>query len=335
PDALQLHQWLDMSQDQVVIMEVSSHGIDQERTSGIDFDFAIFTNLTHDHLDYHHSLERYFATKARLFQQIKGQGEAVVFSGNSWGRKLSEQLLTSRTPVRTYGNSLDDFIRISRVVSESPLEFEICEDQHNFYRVKLPLSGLYNAHNALAAWTTARRIGVDTKSIIQAFRTFPGVPGRFEVYAHPAGAECIVDYAHTPDGFNHFLKTLQTRKTGRLIHLFGFRGNSDPSKRESMLNITSGISDIVILTLDDTKGVNATELIKEIKTMIKQRSNGCLYFIEDRTKAIEWAWDQARQGDCIAITGKGHENYENQFELPCRSDRETLNYLFQQYSSNA
>ncbi|WP_087071495.1 glutamate ligase domain-containing protein [Paenibacillus bovis] len=126
--------------------------------------------------------------------------------------------------------------------------------------------------------------------MIQAFRTFPGIPGRFEVYAHPAGAECIVDYAHIPDGFNHFLKTLQTRKMGRLIHLFGFRGNSDPSKRESMLNITTGISGIVILTLDDTKGVNATDLIKEMKSMIEQRSKGCLYFIEDRTKAIEWAW---------------------------------------------
>ncbi|WP_410511249.1 UDP-N-acetylmuramoyl-L-alanyl-D-glutamate--2,6-diaminopimelate ligase [Paenibacillus sp. BR2-3] len=326
PDALQLQQWLDYSHDQVVIMEVSSHGIDQERIGAIGYDFTVFTNLTHDHLDYHHTLEEYFETKARLFKQMKSYGEAIVSSGCEWGKRLSDQLLTEGSPVHTFGEATLDQLQITRVISASPLEFDIQNGQEN-YTVSLPLSGVYNAWNASAAWLTARRMGVNPLTIQKALETFPGVPGRFEMYKHPRGAECIIDYAHTPDGLLQFLKTVRGLTDQRIIHIFGFRGNGDQSKRQPMFDISTGLSDLIILTLDDLKGAIADELLTELREMASPYGLDTCVVIEDRTKAIEFAWELARSGDIVVITGKGTEAYDQSFALPCTSDRETIKYL--------
>lgn len=327
PDTLQLQKWLDLSRDQVVIMEVSSHGIDQ--VGAMEFDYTVFTNLTHDHLDYHHTLEQYFATKARLFKQMKKNGEAIISSHCRWGQKLREQLLTDSKPVFTFGSSQADAARITQVKNESPLRFDVYGDRQSTYTVEMTISGMYNALNAAAAWQTARRMGVDADTIVKALRTFPGVPGRFEVYHHPAGAECIIDYAHTPDGLHQFLKTVRAHTSRRLIHIFGFRGNGDRSKRKPILDISSNLSDLTILTLDDLKGADEDQLWNELRSMADLQTKEGILVIRDRTKAIEFAWNQAQLGDRITITGKGNETYESEFMLPCTSDRETIEYLLQ------
>ncbi|MCL6606226.1 MAG: UDP-N-acetylmuramoyl-L-alanyl-D-glutamate--2,6-diaminopimelate ligase [Paenibacillus sp.] len=326
PDALQLQQWLDYSHDQVVIMEVSSHGIDQERIGAISYDFTVFTNLTHDHLDYHHTLEKYFETKARLFKQMKSHGEAIVSSRDRWGRRLSDQLLTEGTHVHTFGEATLDQLKITRVISASPLEFAIQDGQEN-YTISLPIPGVYNAWNASAAWLTARRMGINPQSIQKSLENFPGVPGRFEMYKHPLGAKFIIDYAHTPDGLLQFLKTVRELTDQRIIHIFGFRGNGDRSKRQPMFDISAGMSDLIILTLDDFKGAIVDDLLTELRDMAHSYGVETCIVIEDRTKAIEFAWELARSGDIVAITGKGTEAYDQSFALPCTSDRETINYL--------
>lgn len=326
PDALQLQQLLDQSRDRAVIMEVSSHGIDQERIGATRFDYAVFTNLSHDHLNYHKTMDDYFKAKARLFGQLKEQGEAVINSHCEWGARLIDQLLALDKNVQAFGESEWNELELVRVISEFPLKFVIREGGEH-HEITLPLPGVYNAWNAAAAWLTARRMGVEPFTIKQALQTFPGVPGRFEIYRHPAGARFIVDYAHTPDGFQQFLRTLSTLQPKRIIHVFGFRGNGDPSKRGQMLEISTAWSDLIILTLDNLAGVEADHLLEEMGILADRYGRDRIVLIQDRTKAIEYAWQQAGADDVVAITGKGHEAYERNFALPAASDRETVQYL--------
>ncbi|WP_167747027.1 UDP-N-acetylmuramoyl-L-alanyl-D-glutamate--2,6-diaminopimelate ligase [Cohnella luojiensis] len=326
PDALQLQQLLYQSQDQVVIMEVSSHGIDQDRIHGIEYDLALFTNLSHDHLNYHKTLEDYFQTKARLFTQMKRNGVAIITSRCNWGKRLIDQLLTKKSSVKTFGDSDRDQIELIVVKSESPLKVEIREgDKH--YIVSTSLEGIYNFWNVAAAWLTARQIGIKAAIIQNALQSFPGVPGRYEVYSHPNGAQFIIDYAHTPDGFFQFLRTLHARKPSRVIHIFGFRGNGDPTKRHVMLEISAAWSDRIILTQDDLNDVEPESILEQLHGFANDFEGKHCMVIEDRTKAIEYVWEQVGKGDLVAITGKGIETYDQYFALPCKSDRDTIQYL--------
>ncbi|WP_036581947.1 UDP-N-acetylmuramoyl-L-alanyl-D-glutamate--2,6-diaminopimelate ligase [Paenibacillus darwinianus] len=326
PDALQLQQWLNQSRDQAVIMEVSSHGIDQDRVGATKFDYAVFTNLSYDHLNYHKTMGEYFQTKARLFGLLKEQGEAVINSGCEWGARLIDQLTTLEKNVHTFGESIRDDVEFVRVISEFPFRFVIREGSEH-HEIAMPIPGVYNAWNAAAAWLTARRIGVDASVIKEAIATFPGVAGRFEIYRHPAGARFVVDYAHTPDGFQQFLRTLHSLKPKRIIHVFGFRGNGDPSKRGLMLEISQAWSDLIILTLDNLSGMDGNLLLEETAKLADRYGGERIVVIKDRTKAIEYAWQEAGPDDWVAVTGKGHETYDQSFAFPSVTDRETIQYL--------
>lgn len=326
PDVLQLQKWLKESRDQVFIMEVSSHGIDQHRVSGISYDYAVFTNLSHDHLDYHKTMADYFYTKAQLFKQMKRNGEAIINSRGEWGARLLDHLMTEDRTVFSYGETVRDHLEIVQMQSEYPLQFQLREGDH-YYDAAMSLPGSYNAWNTAAAWLTARRMGIPPSVIKRALVTFTGVPGRFEVFSHPKGAQFIVDYAHTPDGFAQFLQTLHQRRKTRIIHIFGFRGNGDPSKRRLMFANSAARSDLIILTLDDLKGMNAKSNVKELQKFADEEGLDRCIVIEDRTKAIEYAWHHAENGDLVAITGKGREVYEQKFRLPTRTDIDTLQYL--------
>lgn len=326
PDALQLQKWLSESKDEVVVMEVSSHGIHQKRILGITFDFAIFTNLTHDHLDYHGTLEDYYLTKQQLFNHLKTNGEAIISSQGRWSNRLIDHLITGQKTIRTFGESEEDTLQILPRASAGTDEYQI-RYGGQVTTMKMPLPGIYNAWNVAAAWLTGLRMGIKNDVIQQSIARFPGAPGRFETTAHPIGAQFIVDYAHTPDGFEQFLKTLNAQKQNRIIHIFGFRGNGDPSKRSTMLGISNSLSDEVILTLDNLGGKTRDSLLLEMQEMINTSGETKCKLIEDRTKAIEYAWNNAQKGDQIAITGKGSESYDQPFELPSRTDPETLHYL--------
>ncbi|CAM4398508.1 UDP-N-acetylmuramoyl-L-alanyl-D-glutamate--2,6-diaminopimelate ligase [Paenibacillus alkaliterrae] len=328
PDALQLQKWLSESEDQVVIMEVSSHGIEQDRVFETEYDFVVFTNLSHDHLDYHGSLENYYLTKERLFNQLKTNGEAITTSIGRWGKRLIDHLITQNKVVYSFGDSKEDMLEITPIQSESSLYFQVREGIRLF-DVKMPLPGAYNAWNVAVAWLTAHRMGIESAVIQQALGHFPGVSGRFEVFPHPTGAQFIVDYAHTPDGFEQFLRTLHERRQNRLIHIFGFRGNGDPSKRSMMLDISSRWSDEIILTMDNLNGSDRESMLMELQLLINQFGKKKCTIIDDRTKAIEYAWQKAGKGDQIAITGKGREAYDQPFALPSMTDPDTLHYLLQ------
>ncbi|MEF7440637.1 UDP-N-acetylmuramoyl-L-alanyl-D-glutamate--2,6-diaminopimelate ligase [Paenibacillus lautus] len=326
PDSLQLNKWLNQSDDQVVIMEVSSHGIDQERIAFIEYDYAVFTNLSHDHLDYHHTLEDYFGTKARLFTQIKQNGESIISSHNDWGKRLIDLLTTNKMRVHTFGKSVNDDVQLTNIESEFPLTFQL-KQRGTHYKQVLPIPGIYNAWNAVAAWLTASRMGIEPEVIQKALRTFAGVPGRFEIFKHPSGAELIVDYAHTPDGFHQFLRTIHSRTNNRVIHIFGFRGNGDPTKRKEMIRISVENNDMIVLTLDDLKGANKKEMLMEMRSLVSNYGKSKCLIIDDRTEAIEYVLKEAKKGDVVIITGKGRECYEQEFAIPSKSDIETIEYL--------
>lgn len=329
PDAVQLQKWLQDSRDPVVVMEVSSHGLQQERVSGTGFDYAIFTNLSHEHLDYHRNLYEYFQVKASLFKRLKSGGEAVVNSHCEWGKRLIDLLMTEQMTVSTYGENLIDRVQLLGIDDGCHSVFRIREGT-NEYTVRLSVPGLHNVWNAMAAFLTARRMGVDASTIQRALRSFPGVPGRFEQYDHPLGARFIVDYAHTPDGLRHCLRTAKACEARRLVHIFGFRGNRDVSKRKEMVRISANLSDRVILTLDDLNSVKTEDMLRQLKKLGDSYGSGKCIVIEDRTKAIQHVWQEAKEGDRVVITGKGPECYQQTFALPCQTDQKTILYLMKQ-----
>ncbi|MBN2981803.1 glutamate ligase domain-containing protein [Cohnella algarum] len=277
------------------------------------------------------TMEDYFQTKARLFTQMKPNGKSIVRTGDQWGNRLADQLLTSGDQVFTYGETVQDQAQLLKVDSLSPLRFSLRVGD-KLYHANMGMPGIYNAWNATAAWLTADSAGIDSSLIQRALRDFPGVPGRFEVYDHPRGAQFIVDYAHTPDGLDQFLETLNALKSNRIIHIFGFRGNGDPSKRRIMLAHSLKWSDTILLTLDDLKGIDPRKHLEELRALAAEAGRGRCIVMEDRTQAIAFAWHHVQKGDFVAITGKGREPYEQTFALPSASDSETIQYLLRNES---
>lgn len=321
-DSVSLHRWIYESRDPYMILEVSSHGLSQHRVDSICFDYAIFTNLTQDHLDYHASMSNYYQSKTSLFNLLRPTGVAIINSSCPWGRKLIEQLRNEDRAVVTYGQS--DGNAIELIAFEDTLEptFQIREDGQ-IYSLQLAIPGSHNVYNAMAAITTARQLAIPMSVIAKALASFSGVPGRFETYRHPNGATVIIDYAHTPDGLRQCLHTTHIFKPDRLIHIFGFRGKRDETKWEKMMELSKYYCDETILTLDDLNGVASEEMLG----LYKRYTHATTKTNEDRTMAISEAWEQIGPGDCVVISGKGSEAYQQAFALPTHSDPHTIEYL--------
>ncbi|MBD8068198.1 UDP-N-acetylmuramoyl-L-alanyl-D-glutamate--2,6-diaminopimelate ligase [Bacillus sp. PS06] len=324
PDPILLQKLLVESTDEVIIMEVSSHGLDQNRVCGLKFDIGIFTNLSHDHLDYHSDLDSYFLVKSKLFTLLKSEGEAIIGTYSSWGKKLQEKLNLPSSRIFSFGtDAQDDYELIEWNQGNHRCIIRDFTEKQSFLQ---PIPGLHNVWNTLGAYSVARRLKIEAKDIQEALLTFPGVPGRFETYSYAERPTVVVDYAHTPDGLDHTLKTAKSQHHSQLFHIFGFRGNRDHSKRETMLQISVFYSDFVILTLDDLNNEDYESLVKEMKRMASNIGNN-IKIIPDRTLAIEYAWKNASEKDLIIITGKGPETYKQEFVYPCNSDKETIDYL--------
>lgn len=319
-DALQLQKELSRSQDDIVIMEVSSHALSQYRVKGISYDYALFTNLDHDHLDYHKDMDDYFSVKAQLFTQLKPDGVAVINTNNKWGSKLEKRLCGTNDQIFCVGNKESDLY----IQQNKTGDIQFVYKNKEIYPIRLSIKGKHNIQNAALAFLTARNMGVPGEVIINALQSFPGVPGRFEVVNHPTGAQLVVDYAHTCDAFAQCLKTGREMGAKRIIHIFGFRGNRDVTKRRGMVEISEKHSDLCILTLDDLGTESFEEMIEALHDL-KPAAKGKV--IPDRTLAIEYAWKIAKDGDWIFITGKGNEVYKNTYLLPTNSDIDTLTYL--------
>lgn len=326
PDAVELQRMLSMSRDENVVMEVSSHGLHQKRVEGMEFNYAVFTNLSHDHLDYHKDIDSYFETKYQLFKKLKPGGEAIVNSSCPWGKRLIRKLKGDGVAVYTFGEDVEDDLQLISI-NATTKQIKVRADGET-WQFRLSMPGIYNVENSLAATLIALRMGLRKHQIKKAFKTFKGVPGRFEMYQHSSGVSLVVDYAHTPEGLESFLKSLNHSKPNKTFHVFGFRGDGDASKRQAMMETSVRFSDVVILTFDDLNGVSSIEMEKTLTQLGILWGGNKTIIIPDRTRAIEYAWNKAKSGDLIAITGKGPEPYKDRFALPSANDSETIQFLF-------
>ncbi|HSJ38476.1 MAG TPA: UDP-N-acetylmuramoyl-L-alanyl-D-glutamate--2,6-diaminopimelate ligase [Planococcus sp. (in: firmicutes)] len=326
PSSLILQQLLSLSNDEAVVMEVSSHGLTQHRVEGIEFDVCLFTNLHHEHLDYHGSMDSYFAAKSILFDHLKPGGTAIVNIDDEWGKKLNRNLLDKGLNVCSIGRSSDSSLHIRSLDMEhSAVHFGDPEETI----LQSPMAGIHNMYNSMMAYASAISVGVEKDDVLRTIGKFQGVEGRFEISKTPKGAVVIVDYAHTPDAVYHCLTTAKESGAKKITHIFGFRGDRDTTKRKEMIEITSRLSDQFILTTDDLNSVSAEEMRGLSSELIERYGNNKGAVEMDRTRAIQEAINESSEGDWVVITGKGHEKYSHEFQLPTASDKETVRYMME------
>ncbi|XHR28320.1 MAG: UDP-N-acetylmuramoyl-L-alanyl-D-glutamate--2,6-diaminopimelate ligase [Chthoniobacteraceae bacterium] len=293
-----------------VAMEVSSHALELGRTRGVEFDTAIFTNLTQDHLDYHKTMEAYFEAKWKLFVALAGQqhkkGKAVVNIDDRWGQRLISRLTQEypNLPLITYGmNARADF-RAGAVRTDLHGSQYQLDAQGKTYLVRLPLIGAFNVYNSLAALAGAAAIGVDLRTAVRALADAPSVPGRLQPVPVKRQFRVFVDYAHTDDALQNVMKTLRDLGPRRLIVVFGCGGNRDKAKRPLMAAAVERGADWAIVTSDNPRKENPADIIAEVQTGFRNKAHEA---IEDRKEAIFRAISLAGPRDIVLIAGKGHE----------------------------
>jgi UDP-N-acetylmuramyl-tripeptide synthetase len=303
PDPVEIHEMLaEMRGEGVshVVMEVSSHALSMERVYPKDFDYAIFTNLSQDHLDFHRSMNDYFDAKALLFRGLKEDKLAIINTDDVYGKKLK-----SRTNARvvTYGRNKDANYRgQGPVLSINGTEFSI-----NGRIFHTSLVGIHNVYNILAAVALARSMGIDEDVIVSALSSVGRVPGRFERVRTGKNFHVFVDYAHTPDALNHLLKAANSLKEGRIITVFGCGGDRDRGKRPKMGRVVEEHSDLAIVTSDNPRTEDPLAIIEDIKKGLRGDNH---VVIPDRREAIYRSIEIAGRDDIVLIAGKGHEDYQ-------------------------
>ncbi|MGF9857404.1 UDP-N-acetylmuramoyl-L-alanyl-D-glutamate--2,6-diaminopimelate ligase [Priestia endophytica] len=326
PDSLELNRILSESNDDVVIMEVSSHALAQARVEGLAFDACLFTNLSHDHLDYHGSLEEYFLTKARLFQQLKENGKAIINIDTEWGERLFSMLQQKKVNSLSLSRLHDADYKILHVLSNQCSSALLVHQHHEELYIHLNMPGEHNIYNAAMAYIAGIELGLDNQKLLSSLKTFKGVPGRFEMFDYH-GATIVVDYAHTADSFSYCLNAAKTCEAKSIRHVFGFRDGRDQSKRAEMVQVSSSLSDEYTLTLDDLTAVSPSDMLLELIKLQKEAGNKKGRITKDRTIAIKEAIEKSAKGDWVFVTGKGNEQYKNTYALPCSSDIETVQYV--------
>jgi len=296
-----------------VVMEVSSHALAEHRVSGIEFDTAIFTNLTQDHLDYHKTFENYRKTKAKLFDILsrsgKKSGKTAVINLDD---AASEEMLNHSTCDKiTYGIEKNSDLQAVNVdVQADGMKFKVRGDFGEM-DLNLHLTGIFNVYNVLAAIgaTLAEKISPDKIKI--ALENFKSVPGRFEKIFADIPFTIIVDYAHTPDGVKNVLETARQIAKKKIITVFGCGGDRDNTKRPIMGRLAAELSDIVIATSDNPRTEDPEKILAEVEVGVKEKISGKVHeCIIDRRQAIFRAVELAQPDDIILILGKGHENYQ-------------------------
>lgn len=292
----------------VVAMEVTSHALEQHRVAHCRFDVGIFTNLTHEHLDYHPDMESYFTAKAKMFTLLRPGAVAVINLDDPYGARMAEQV-SSDVQILTYGLSSKAVIRAENVrLSTSGSSYRLVTPQGEV-AVEAPyLFGTYNISNGLAAIATGLALGYSLGACVAAMRTAKGAPGRFERVDCGQDFTVVVDYAHTPDGFAKVLQdVVRIRKDGaRVTMVFGSAGHRDQTKRSDMGRIAGDYCDVLVLTEEDPRTESATEISRQIAAGVR-RPEVEIHFIEDRVAAIEFAILTAEPGEIVLITGKGNE----------------------------
>ena len=292
-----------------VVMEVSSHSLEQNRVGCCDFDGAIVTNLTQDHLDYHITMRNYFKAKAILFENLKEGSFAVINADDEYSKDFLS-VVPDGVKTYTYGVKNNADVRAVDIdFSVDGAKFTVVFDGKS-EKMNLHLNGMFSVYNALAAFAGSLAMGIDYKIIISALEKTKSVAGRFEIVTKKPLV--IVDYAHTPDGLENVLKAARelTPKTSKLICLFGCGGDRDTTKRPKMGKIADELSDKVVVTSDNPRSEDPQLIISDVMTGIKTVDTQRIFVEADRGIAIKFLKTISSPEDVIVIAGKGHEDYQ-------------------------
>lgn len=292
---------------QNVVMEVSSHALAQHRVDYCDFNGAVLTNLTQDHLDFHITMNNYFKAKAKLFEELVTGDFAVINADDEYATRFMERISPS-VDVYTYGVNMPADVKAENISFTNRGASFICNVKGKKYEVNLLMNGMFSVYNVLAAVSAALALGFDIEKSLRALEEIKGVAGRFEVVVQKPVV--IVDYAHTPDGLENVLNAARqiSSPSGKIICIFGCGGDRDATKRPKMGEIAERLADKVIVTSDNPRSEDPQQIITDILAGFKSVSN--VIVEPDRELAIKEAYKIANANDIVLVAGKGHEDYQ-------------------------
>ncbi|GAA4277166.1 UDP-N-acetylmuramoyl-L-alanyl-D-glutamate--2,6-diaminopimelate ligase [Aquimarina mytili] len=308
PDSLTINRYLnEMSEAGVeyCFMEVSSHGIHQKRTEGLEFTGGIFTNLSHDHLDYHNTFKEYRDVKKVFFDELSANAFALINKDDKNGA-----FMLQNTKAKTYGYALKSYADFRGQILENSIEGLLLK--LNDHEVWAKLIGSFNAYNLLAIFGAAELLGLETLETLRLLSDLKSVSGRFQYLISDNKITAIVDYAHTPDALKNVLETINDIRTNNetLVTVVGCGGDRDKMKRPVMGNIAARLSNKAIFTSDNPRTENPGQIIEDIEKGVEPQDYKKTLSITDRKQAIKTACQLAETGDIILIAGKGHETYQ-------------------------
>lgn len=313
PDSVELNKILGQMEKERVqfcVMEVSSVALELDRVYGLDFDCAVFTNLTSEHMDYHKTIENYFYAKKILFDGLSSNSLSVSNGDDAFGQKILEDSKSKKFYYSIKNKS--DLRAINESLTMSGLEFDaVIGNKSNHFRSNL--SGRFNIYNILASVSAVLKYDISIKSAADALQNFGEVKGRFNKIMLNNGAVAVIDYSHTSDSIKNAIEAAREivnaeNKNGKVITIFGCGGDKDKSKRPVMGKFASELSDFAIITSDNPRSEDPFSIIDEIVSGITGKKN--YEIIEDRDKAIRRGLEISEEGDIVLICGKGHENYQ-------------------------
>lgn len=297
-----------------VVAELSSHALDQNRAAALNFNVAVFSNLTQDHLDYHHTMDAYAAAKAKLFDQLPSAANAVINIDDKYAKKMLAAAKSANATITTCSLGLHPNAHCVAQVLQFQAQgcLATFDGPWGLTRLNLPMVGEHNVTNALLAAAAAQQITDLTKTIDHTLAHCKPVPGRLELLTtdHNTQPTILVDYAHTPDALENVLHALKRLTKGRLLVMFGCGGDRDRHKRATMGCIASKLADRVIVTSDNPRTENPQTIIDQIMQGIDQPQLPNVDIQPDRRKAIELVISKAKAGDIVLLAGKGHEDYQ-------------------------
>ena len=292
-----------------VVMEVSSHALSLNRVEGTKFSVVAFTNLSHDHLDFHETMENYFQAKSRLFKYGFSE-KAIINIDDSWGKRLFEETEIEKLSISTHDQKanwkiIDSSLADPSSSSKSVVELTIAGPGGILLSIATPLMGDYNSANVLMALALAVESGIDPLSAANALNNAKGAPGRMESIELGQRFSAVIDYAHTPDAVSAALKAVRSSTKGRIIAVLGCGGDRDAAKRPLMGQALISGADLAIFTSDNPRSEDPLSILNQMHEGMKLTENH--FVIVDRSEAIKFAIENAVEGDCVLVLGKGHE----------------------------
>lgn len=316
----------------MVVMEVSSHALHQGRVADVQFDIAVLTNFSRDHLDYHGTMADYAEAKSLLFR-MNNLKSAVINADDELGQRLIAEMQTSPARVLAYGtkeidtDKVNAWIRADHIrMLPGGVEFDVLSSWGQA-TVNLGLIGRFNVQNAMVALGVMLECGVDFKQAIADLQKLETVPGRMELISKDQGPSVIVDFAHTPDALEQVLKSLKAHVDGKLYCVFGCGGDRDKGKRPQMGKVAESLADVVVLTSDNPRSENPDDIINDIKQGLESADKAIVE--PSRAQAIRQAIESAGNGDMVLVAGKGHEAFQivGDLKLPFSDQEQVLSAL--------